>query len=174
MSRKRRVIAAALSVACFCTTIALWAFCHVASGRTAIGVGLGWRWIDQGSYPMCGAYLYSPYRTRHEFWHLRTALPPYIHNPRVVLSHQPAQFLGFQYIRYHATSTDRYYAIGVPFWFLTLVTAVLAFRTTRALLRRHHPGHCRSCGYDLRATPDRCPECGLAPPASTTAEQAAA
>jgi hypothetical protein len=56
--------------------------------------------------------------------------------------------------------------IKVPFWFPTACTLVLPLsRLVRTLTRRRRyaSGRCASCGYDLRATPDRCPECGHTP-----------
>ena len=46
---------------------------------------------------------------------------------------------------------------------ILLSTPLPAFRLLLAIRRRRgarRPGHCPTCGYDLRATPDRCPECG--------------
>ena len=50
----------------------------------------------------------------------------------------------------------------VPHWLPTLALALPAAWLTRRWRRRPAPGLCRACGYDLRATPERCPECGAA------------
>ena len=54
----------------------------------------------------------------------------------------------------------------VPLWFLTLTFAIapaIAFWRWRRG-RRIGAGFCEKCGYDLRATHERCPECGTVPP----------
>lgn len=54
--------------------------------------------------------------------------------------------------------------LTVPDWFLISVCGILPgiwfFRMKRR--RRLKLGLCSSCGYDLRASLDRCPECGTA------------
>jgi hypothetical protein len=57
----------------------------------------------------------------------------------------------------------------IPHWMVVLVLATLPtlwlFRRFRADLpeRRRRRGLCPACGYDVRATPDLCPECGHRP-----------
>lgn len=54
----------------------------------------------------------------------------------------------------------------IHYWILVLLTAAPAvLRLTLVARRPVSIGHCPNCGYDLRATPDRCPECGRVPDA---------
>ena len=57
------------------------------------------------------------------------------------------------------------YVVGLPYWFICLITALAPAACLAARLRRkrHPPGLCPKCHYDLRATPERCPECGHVP-----------
>jgi hypothetical protein len=56
----------------------------------------------------------------------------------------------------------RLYAL--PYWFLCLALIIIPARyCLRLWSTRSREGHlpCRNCGYDLRASPERCPECGV-------------
>jgi hypothetical protein len=63
---------------------------------------------------------------------------------------------------------ENHLAVVVPYWFPTSLCALIPLiwlarsrRHWRDRRRARH-GLCRGCGYDLRASTDRCPECGEA------------
>jgi len=88
---------------------------------------------------------------RHEAW-MSQMLPP-------------DEFLGVKrYIFFLGYTVGR--QIDVPYWmpcgsFAILPAAVGTVRL-RKWVRGPAPGVCAGCGYDLRASPGRCPECGRA------------
>jgi hypothetical protein len=56
--------------------------------------------------------------------------------------------------------------VWLPYWLLAVAAAALPLGRLVARVRRSRRVRlnlCAACGYDLRATPGRCPECGAAP-----------
>lgn len=74
--------------------------------------------------------------------------------------------LGFVIERDGGTNTRGGVAI-VPYWMLLLVGGLAVFGrrlvwTPIVRRRRRRRGLCQACGYDLRGSAERCPECGRA------------
>lgn len=68
------------------------------------------------------------------------------------------------------TPVLRLNAYSLPWWMIIAAAAVLPARTFKRLSHTRSSrgvGFCSKCGYDLRATLGRCPECGAVPSTAT-------
>lgn len=95
-----------------------------------------------------------------------------------VAQYHSTSFMGFKSVGYdlwvsyfkgsvfYSQAWRRNRQIITPYWALVLLTSLLPTLSTVRRLRRGRRfpnGFCAACGYDLRATPRQCPECGAVP-----------
>jgi hypothetical protein len=103
------------------------------------------------------------------------AITPTWPDVRGMWERKGCHFLGFQigkaFAVYRTGKTavcvGDQWLVEVPLWMILPVTGCLpAFQLIgtikQRMAQRRRIDLCRNCGYDLRATPDRCPECGAA------------
>ena len=173
MRRKFAIFIAVVSLLLWATTCVLWA----RSGRRSdyASVAPAWRHFVCMSFPGGLKFMTWPqpaqprglkfasyeYEVRNEYgaWVAR----PAVSWSRLGFDLRPLQF-GNQ------SKPDRgAFELYVPFWFLSAVFLVMpmSFVVRLARDRRRRREHrCARCGYDLRASAGRCPECGAVPESS--------
>jgi hypothetical protein len=150
-----------------------------------------WDWVIQwGRIGVGREMLVVTYESARDALRIeQETTPQFIHNARPskkvpIMGASLLNRLGFFYVREQSQSnfTDSqrplpeirrvsrssdHWFIWVPLWPFALATAAppAAWWAVRRRQKRHRarPGICRRCGYDLRATPERCPECGTEP-----------
>jgi hypothetical protein len=168
--------AAAVSLLLFIGAVALWMMSYrseydlyrtVDRGRQQIGVSRGevyllsaWQGDDSASAR------YGPSE-----WKLGEG-PASDEFYAEVARHSPNErpVAGFFFGRSEANGL-RQTELLIPIWLLAALLALLPvldlmrYRKRRREALRRKMGRCRRCGYDLRATPERCPECGAVPTA---------
>src|SRR3954464_11233414 len=163
MKRRLLNLLVLLSLLLCMAVVALWVRCYFAADGVGVGqtimVSTGGRLclaVPYGAMPYAHGKLFRVIGDRE-----RLALG------LLLFGRQPGvqwEAAGFEYRDAAVTGGGlRLYAL--PWWVIALGFAVApAWRGLRTWRRRHllRPALCPSCGYDLRATPDRCPECGTA------------
>ena len=74
-------------------------------------------------------------------------------------------YVGFLHTRYacshESNSSGEFTIVVFPVWIVGFGLALLWGLPVSRDNRRMRTGLCPRCGYDLRATPERCPECGF-------------
>jgi hypothetical protein len=91
--------------------------------------------------------------------------------PERTLDFKRWTFVECEFRRLRLPNGERAYSLWVPYQMPMLASAVLPLvwlgrwgSRLASRQERRRQGRCLRCGYDLCATPDRCPECGVIPP----------
>jgi hypothetical protein len=72
---------------------------------------------------------------------------------------------GFMWGSYVNNHGGGYSVVALPLWMLVCLFGIIPAIAIVRQCRKRPPivGMCPHCGYDVRATPNRCPECGALP-----------
>jgi hypothetical protein len=185
LRRKLFNVAAAVSLLLCLATVALWVRSHWRSDSlhysSALDANLAQ--TQDAFVSEHGSLAYVRARDEHRSppprltfvpgWSFLSDPADVYDDPRIGMRRGGREYLGFGYSARGSTSPrtgpwqrrHSYQKGIVPHWAMALVLAVMPGRWLLLRWRRRGlaPGACAACGYDLRATRDRCPECGTVP-----------
>jgi len=69
----------------------------------------------------------------------------------------------YYFFNFGPVTTAKWWAIQGSYYLAPIISIAIVAVTFRGKGRTPLLGCCSNCGYDLRATPNKCPECGTAP-----------